>query len=199
MKTAILGGSFNPLHLGHLQLADELSSIGYKRIIFVPANIPAHKETSLTDDPLLRLSMTRAGVEPYGYEVSDCEIERGGISYMVDTVDFIKRKYGINERIGLVIGEDLLKGFHKWMRYVELVKAVDLLLARRGDTRQSRCDIEYTCLDNPDFPVSSTDIRNRIAAGRPYRFLVPPEVHRFIENNGLYRKNRWSREIEAQQ
>ncbi len=188
MKTAILGGSFNPVHLGHLQLADELTALGYERIIFIPANRPAHKSVDPDDNPSVRYAMTEAAVSPYGYEVSDCEIRRGGISYMVDTVLFIKQQYKVTGRIGFVIGEDLLPGFHKWMRYRELLDNIDLYLARRGEQRISRDDIPYIRLNNPDFPVSSTEIRKRIASGRPYRFLVPPEVSRFIDINGLYRK-----------
>ncbi len=188
MKTAILGGSFNPVHLGHLQLADELSALGYERILFIPANRPAHKSVDPADDPGLRCQMTEAAVSPYGYEVSDCEISRGGISYMVDTVAHIKNLYNIDGRIGFVIGEDLLPGFHKWMRYRDLLESIDLYLARRGEMRVSRDDIPYSRLDNPDFPVSSTEIRERVGNGRPYRFLVPPEVYRFIETRGLYRK-----------
>jgi len=186
MRVAILGGSFNPLHLGHLQLADELSAIGYEKVIFVPANIPAHKDQSSDDDPELRLRMTEQGVMPYGYEVSDCEIRRGGVSYMVETVLQLREQYEAAGKLGLVIGEDLLEGFHKWKRYAELLQQVDLFLARRGPVRKSRSDIPYVRLDNPDFPVSSTEIRGRAQAGRPYRFLVPPGVYDFIKAHKLY-------------
>ena len=188
MKLALLGGSFNPLHLGHLQVADELRAVGYDRIILVPANIPAHKRTLLGDDPELRLAMTRAGAEPYGFEVSDCEIRRGGVSYTVDTVAHVKDKYNIRGKVGLVIGEDLLHGFHSWRNYLRLLEEVDLLLAKRGCSTAERADIPYIRLENPDFPVSSTEIRERAGTGRPYRFLVPPEVGRFIREHGLYRQ-----------
>jgi len=184
----MLGGSFNPLHLGHLQLADECIAAGYDKIVLVPAYIAAHKDSIPGDSPEERLAMVRMAAEAYGFETCDCEIRRGGISYTIDTIDYLKKHYKPSGRIGLVIGEDLLDGFHKWRRYRDLLSKVDLLLARRGPERTDRDDIEYTRLDNPDFPVSSTDIRERVASGRPFRFLVPPEIAAYIMNRGIYKE-----------
>jgi nicotinate-nucleotide adenylyltransferase len=187
MKTALLGGSFNPLHLGHLQLADELRHRGYGRVLLVPANIPAHKRSPESVEPLVRLEMTRAAALAYGFEVSDCEIQRGGVSYTIDTVRYIRETFNPEGAVGIVIGEDLIADFHTWKQYKELLAEAELLVARRGSVRLDRNDISYSRLDNPDFPVSSTEIRNRIAEGRAYRFLLPPEVYRFIRERGLYR------------
>ncbi|WP_319561921.1 nicotinate (nicotinamide) nucleotide adenylyltransferase [Marispirochaeta sp.] len=182
----MLGGSFNPLHLGHLQLADECMAAGYNRVVFVPAHIAAHKDPVPGNSPDERLAMVRLAAEAYGYDVCNCEIQRGGISYTIDTIKFLKNHYNPAGKIGLIIGEDLLEGFHKWRNYRELLTEVDILLARRGQERKDRADIEYTRLDNPDFPVSSTEIRTRIASGRPYRFLVPPEVASYIQTRDIY-------------
>ena len=132
--------------------------------------------------------MVRLVAGAYGFETCDCEIRRGGISYTIDTIEYLTEHYKPSGRVGLVIGEDLLEGFHKWRRYRELLSKVDLLLARRGPERTDRQDIRYTRLENPDFPVSSTDIRERVASGRPYRFLVPPEIESYISDRGLYSK-----------
>ncbi len=184
----MLGGSFNPLHLGHLQLADECLAAGYDKVVLVPAHIAAHKDPVPGDSPEHRLAMVRLAAEAYGYEICDCEIRRGGVSYTIETIDYLREHYGPSGRVGLVIGEDLLKDFHKWRHYGDLLSKVDLLLARRGSERTDRDDIEYTRLDNPDFPVSSTDIRERVASGRPFRFLVPPEIEAYIRECDLYSK-----------
>ncbi|ORC37193.1 nicotinate (nicotinamide) nucleotide adenylyltransferase [Marispirochaeta aestuarii] len=188
MRLAMLGGSFNPLHLGHLQLADECVAAGYDTVVLVPAYIAAHKDPVPGDSPEERLAMVRMVAGAYGFETCDCEIRRGGISYTIDTIEYLTEHYKPSGRVGLVIGEDLLAGFHKWRRYRELLSKVDLLLARRGPERTDRQDIRYTRLGNPDFPVSSTDIRERVASGRPYRFLVPPEIESYIRDRGLYSK-----------
>ena len=187
MKTALLGGSFNPLHLGHLSLADEAISAGYERVILIPAHVPAHKEPQGMIDASYRYEMTRAAAEAYGFEVSDCEIVRGGVSYTIDTVRLLSEELTTADRLGVIVGEDLLPGLDSWKESELLFTSCDLLLASRGCERRDRDDISYRRLDNPDFPVSSSEIRARIRAGRPYRFLVPPEVYAYIERNGLYR------------
>ena len=186
MRTAFLGGSFNPLHLGHLQLADELRHRGYERVLLIPANIPAHKRAPRSVEPHVRLEMTRAAALAYGFDVSDCEIERGGVSYTIDTLRYIQQTFKPEGAVGILIGEDLLADFHTWRQYKELLAEAELLVARRGSVRLDRNDISYDRIDNPDFPVSSTEIRGRMAEGRAYRFLLPPEVYRFIRERGLY-------------
>ena len=184
MRTALLGGSFNPLHLGHLQLADELRHHGYDRVLLIPSNIPAHKRPAGSVEPHVRLEMTRAAAHAYGFEVSDCEIKRGGVSYTIDTVRYVRETLRPDGAVGIVIGEDLLMEFHTWRRYKELLAEADLLVARRGAVRRDRDDISYERIDNPDFPVSSTEIRGRIAAGRAYRFLLPPGGVPFYSRKG---------------
>ena len=129
--------------------------------------------------------MCRMVAEAYGFEANGCEIERGGTSYTIDTIAHIRKEYA-DARLGLVIGDDLLGGFHTWRNYREILDQTELIVARRGSARAERKDIAYCRLDNPDFPVSSTEIRMRIGVGRPVRFLLPPEVHCFIQDHRLY-------------
>lgn len=187
MRVALLGGSFNPIHLGHLQLADELKSIGYQKVFFVPSHKAAHKDTSHYAAAEHRLAMVELCARAYGFDYSDCEIRRGGVSYSIDTVRVLAQELKPEGRLGLVIGEDLLPEFHLWRDYRKLLEQVDLILARRGDERTERDDITYRRLENPVFPVSSTAIRERITQERPYRFLVAPEVADYIRRERLYR------------
>ena len=186
MRVALLGGSFDPPHLGHLLVADELISTGFDRVILIPSNISAHANKDVATSGSLRLAMCRRVAEVYGFEASGCEIDRGGVSYTIDTIAHIRKQYAVTGFLGLVIGDDLLEGFHTWRNYRGILDQTELIVARRGDEKTERQDISYSRLDNPDFPVSSTEIRKRIGAGRPVRFLLPPEVHRFIQDNRLY-------------
>ncbi len=188
MKMALFGGTFNPLHLGHLHLAEELRrEYAYDQVIFVPAFIPPHKTVEHETGPGLRLEMVRNAVEPAGFLVDDCEINRRGVSYTLDTVKHIYRQYPVSGMLSLVIGDDLLAGLKKWHRWEELSTLVHLVVARRESSRRLPCEWNHTYLDNMLFPISSGDIRERIRGARAYRFLVPESVYRRISEEDLYR------------
>lgn len=135
VKIAVFGGSFNPIHIGHLALADEVCvGLGYDKVIFVPTFIPPHKNMVDSIDVSHRLEMVRlACARDERFLVDSCEIDRGGTSYTFDTVCHLEEKYsGVLEgKLGLVMGDDLLPGFHLWHRAQELARKCDLILARR--------------------------------------------------------------------
>jgi nicotinate-nucleotide adenylyltransferase len=188
MKAAILGGTFNPIHYGHLFMADVARTTwGYDRIIFVPSNLPAHKDVPGTIKAGERLRMVRlalAGLS--GLSCDPCEIFRGGVSYMIDTVAEIERRYRPQGRLGLIIGDDLVAGFSRWRRAGELAERVDLLVCRRESAGVLDFAFPHRYLDNALLPLSSTAIRSRVATGQTIRFLVPERVRRYIERHGLY-------------
>jgi nicotinate-nucleotide adenylyltransferase len=189
MKMALFGGTFNPLHLGHLNLAEELrTEYGYDQVIFVPAFSPPHKTVEHDTDPQLRLKMVRRAVEPAGFLVDDCEINRKGVSYTLDTVKHIYKAYPVSGRLSLVIGDDLLEGLTTWHSWEELISLVHLVIARRVSNGKLPCEWPHTYLDNMLFPVSSKDVRERVRGGRAFRFLVPESVYDRISSEGLYRQ-----------
>lgn len=194
MNCLVIGGSFNPIHLGHLFLGYEVADeFGYDRVILVPSFIPPHK--SIVDDPGAdaRLAMVRLAVsdDPL-FRVDDCEIDRGGISYTVDTLDHIKESWQPRGKPGLVIGDDLVDGFGSWRDSERLARTCDLIVARRTATpcrplqAVPLLKYEHRVAHNLLLEISSTDIRSRIATGRPWRQLVPEEVVTYIENHRLY-------------
>ncbi len=189
MKAAILGGTFNPIHYGHLFVAEVArTTCGYDRIIFVPSNVPAHKDAPASIAPRQRLRMVRLALAGLaGFVCDPCEIARGGVSYMIDTVAEIERRYRPDGRLGLIIGDDLLEGFSRWKRAGELAERVDLIVCRRDSPRAVDFPYRHRCLDNVLLPLSSTGIRRRVAARQTIRFLVPERVRRYIERHGLYR------------
>lgn len=192
----MLGGSFNPVHIGHLVLAEEVRlRLGYDRVLFVPANIPPHKELAEGASAKDRLRMLELAAEgnPF-FRVDGCELERGGVSYTFDTLADIGRRLGssLEGKIGLVIGDDLVDGFEKWHRYRELPAVSDIVLARRvarAPQDAPAFGYRHTELLNAVLPVSSSEIRRNIAS-RPrhggWRYLVPDSVYRYIKQRRLY-------------
>jgi len=188
MTTAILGGSFDPVHLGHLSLAREVRELGYERILFIPAARPPHKTISGGAGDEDRRAMLHLAVDELPWAgVWDGELRRGGTSYTVETVKQLQAEGRVTGRIGLVIGDDLIEGFSSWMRVDELVRNVRIILARRNE--DARASFPYECdrLDNEIWPYSSTDVRRAIADGGPWDGMVPSRVAEYIRSRGLYR------------
>ena len=188
MKALILGGTFNPVHVGHLFLAEDArSSFGYDAAIFVPAFQPVHKEAAPILAPSHRLEMLRRAVRGHArFIVDECEIARGGPSYSIETVRSLALRHRIEGRPGFVIGDDLLAGFHTWKDAESLAREVDLIVARRTTAAPAPFPYPHRTLANLLLPISSSEIRRRAAAGLTFRFLLPDEVADYIEANALY-------------
>ncbi len=189
MRVVVIGGTFNPVHLGHLYLADEVRlSCRYDRVLFIPSNIPAHKEPAEETTSKERIDMLEAALRPYGFFAIDrCEIDRGGISYTIETVRELKQRYDLTGKLGFVIGDDLIEGFGHWKEATALAEEVDLIIAHRTDGSRKPFGFRHRYLDNLLLPISSSDIRRRIMEGRAAQFLLPPPVWRYVVQGGLYR------------
>ena len=141
MKIAVLGGSFNPIHVGHLALADDVcKTLGYDKVLFIPALNPPHKEMNDAASAKDRLGMVQAACEDDDrFEAEGCELERGGVSYTYDTICYLEEKYRgqLEGKIGLIMGSDLLEKFHFWHRAEELAEKCDLILARRPEVQEN--------------------------------------------------------------
>jgi nicotinate-nucleotide adenylyltransferase len=190
VKLAILGGSFNPVHLGHLFLADTvLSALNYDRVVFVPAFRSPFKteapgmESSGSD----RLELIAASVAgDHRITVDGCELTRGGVSYTADTIGDIIARYVPDGKPGLIIGDDLAADFHKWRRYEDILDMADIIVARR--VRSGRPDVSFphTRIDNDVMDISSAAVREKISARAAWRGLVPAAARVIIEERGLY-------------
>ena len=188
MRAAVLGGTFDPVHMGHLYLAEEtLRSLRYDRIFLIPAKVPPHKKESGKVSPEIRIHLLRKAVEGRKeFIVEDCEIKRDGTSYTVDTVKYLFSNYSIQGKLGLVIGDDLVGGFGNWRSVDDLIQMVDLVVAKRNFRNPVDFTYPHTYLDNLIIPISSTEIRNRIAEKKPYRYLIPENVYSVIQRDSLY-------------
>jgi nicotinate-nucleotide adenylyltransferase len=199
MRLAILGGSFNPVHNGHIALAFALRrELCYDRVLLIPANLPPHKSLASGASANDRLAMLELAVAEANREagadflgVEDCEIARGGVSYTIDTIDYLERKHEgrLEGKIGLVMGQDLASGFGTWRRADELAERADLIVARR-DVRGAEAPAPFPwrhrALENALLPVSSSGIRAAIRDGAPWRSLVPEAVYGYIVERTLY-------------
>ncbi len=197
MKLAILGGSFNPVHIGHLDLARRtIEDFGYDTVSFVPAYNPPHKTLAAgatDEDRCAMLSLALAGCRSYTIET--CELERKGTSYTIDTVKYLYDKYSnsLTGKIGLVIGADLIEGFHLWKNVNELVSITDVLLAFRSGVSESQnfdFSFKYTKMKNALLDISSQEIRDSIiACGSDWEKHVAKEVYEYIHEKKLYTAN----------
>jgi nicotinate-nucleotide adenylyltransferase len=187
VKTAILGGSFNPVHCGHIALAEKVVELGFDKVLFIPASNPPHKELvrGASDDD--RLSMLRLALADFHWaDIWDGEIRRGGHSYTIDTVRELKRAGLVGTRPGLIIGDDLAEGFSSWKHADELAGEVELIVARR--TGDDSVKLPYHCrrLENELWPYSSTQVRDLISKNRNLKGIVPVSVAAFIMKKSLY-------------
>ncbi|TVR88484.1 MAG: nicotinate (nicotinamide) nucleotide adenylyltransferase [Spirochaetaceae bacterium] len=188
---ALFGGSFDPVHIGHLFIVEEVRyALGIERVFFVPAYQPPHKNEAPQASTKERMAMLECALrERPGCSVLDWEINRGGRSYTIDTVERALEQYPGMAKPKLIIGDDLCADFGSWHQAERLLQLVELVIVTRGGSVTSDIIKEYNLVDNSPLPVSSSDIRERIAAGRNYRDLVPQAVYHYIEENGLYRSS----------
>jgi nicotinate-nucleotide adenylyltransferase len=175
MRYALLGGSFNPVHIGHLALAQAALEAGWDRVIFVPAFIsPFKQEHDIADSSEDRINKLLAAIAgERRFTVDDCEIKRQGVSYTVDTVKDIAGRYLPDGRLGLLIGDDLAEGFPSWHGADEILKMADIVIAHREGAEKKTHPYPCILLDNSIVDASSSEIRKKSAAGEDCTSLLP--------------------------
>lgn len=192
MKIGILGGTFDPIHRGHLQLArNAQAQFSLDKVIFVPAYQPPHKQgLLLRTSAASRYEMVRLAIEgePF-FELSDCELVRRGVSYTCDTLDEFEKKYP-GGAFFLILGKDAFEGIDSWHRVAELKEKVRFLVARRGgDEICAPEGARAEWIQMPLCPISASGIREAIKQGRNVDGHVSPKVLQFIRAHALYQKN----------
>ncbi len=187
MKIGIFGGSFNPPHLGHTALAIEaMEHFKLDKVFFVPTNISPHKENDATDISK-RLDMLKLAVSANSrFEIQDCEIKRGGVSYTIDTVRELKSNYPDDE-FYLIVGSDLANDFSTWKDYQDLRKQIKIAVACRNNYPLEEKS-NFILLEIAQFYISSSQIRQLVKEGHSIRHLVKDSVADYIERHKLYKK-----------
>jgi len=199
MNIGVLGGTFDPIHMGHLMIAEEARRrLGLVRVLFIPAGQPWLKLDRPITSAAHRLEMVRRAIVGKAYcELLTTEVDRAGPSYAVDTIGILRQQLGAEATFFLLLGWDSLAELHRWKEPSRLVQMCQLVAVPRPGF--SPPDLEalessitgitqsVVWLDMPPVDVSSSDIRKRVAEGLPVGNLVPAEVARYIEEQGLYR------------
>ena len=182
-KIAIYGGTFDPIHHGHLIVAREArEKLGADEVIFIPARVsPLRKTTPIARDEI-RLLMIQAAIdEEPGFAMNDCELRRPPPSYTIDTVEQIRQLKG-DATIYCLIGEDNVGQLTKWRRFADLEKMVRFVVLDRTGQQPSHV---YPVIRRK-IDISATEIRKRVATGRSIRYFVPPAVEEIIRREKLY-------------
>jgi nicotinate-nucleotide adenylyltransferase len=199
MRLGILGGTFNPPHIGHLICAQEAHrELALDKVLLVPARIPPHKPVEHEPGAEHRLGLCRLGVDgDERFEVSDLELQRDGPSYTVDTLLQLHARAPHDELV-LILGGDIAAGLGGWHRVQRVLELATVAVAgRRGTSRESVQDAlselhggeRARFFAMPRIAISSTQIRRRVGAGQPIRYLVTEPVRGYIERRGLYRED----------
>jgi len=199
MRIGLLGGTFDPVHNGHLIIAGEVKAhLNLDEIIFVPAGQPWLKVERPISPAEHRLEMLRLALagKP-GYKISSAEIERAGPSYTLDTVTELRRKLGESAEIYFILGWDSLVTLPRWHDAPGLLRLCTLVaVPRPGYPCPALKPMEKSVpgvtqrvifMDSPRVDISATDVRERVKGGLPISHLVPEPVERYIKEHGLYK------------
>lgn len=192
MRLGIFGGTFDPPHVGHLIVADDTAAaLSLDLILFVPAGAHPLKRATVEAPPELRSRMVRAAIAASDrFAMDERELRREGPSYSIDTVSELSRENPAAE-LFFLIGSDILKELHLWHRVRELAESARIVVMSRAEVdapADPQLDVEYSPVEVTHIGISSTEVRDRVRQGRPYRYLVTEGVYRIIEESGLYEK-----------
>lgn len=196
MRVGIFGGTFDPVHHGHLAIAEEARVVcELQQVIFIPAARQPLKPNGHGATPAQRLEMVRLAIAgaPH-FAVSAVEVERPGPSYTVTTLETLHAS-GLHD-LSFIVGADALDDMHRWHRIERILELAQIIGVARPDTDLDMPALLHdlpllegrlTLIDGPRLAISSTALRSRIAAGLPIRYQMPDAVVEYIERQGLYR------------
>lgn len=193
----IMGGTFDPIHIGHLAIAQE--AMEYKnldKVIFIPNGNPPHKNLEKRTDKKIRFYMVKKAIlDNEDFFIEDYEIKKDTPSYSLDTIKYIKDKYD-NANIFFIMGEDSLLNIETWYEYDKFLNMVTILVAQRNKKNNSKLDEKVKNLQNIGYnidiipskylDISATNIRKKIKLGENPRYYLTEDVYRFIIKEGLY-------------
>ncbi len=187
MRIGIFGGSFDPIHMGHLVIANEaFTQLTLDRMIVVPTANPPHKPLGSLTPIQDRLAMVRVAIR--GIESWDTTEHESGeqIAYTVDTLKMASDLYGPDARLFLILGEDSLVDLENWKNPDEIRRLAELVVYMRRGSDSAEIEFPHRRLEGPWIDVSSTWVRDRVGRGEPIRFWVPEPVRIYIARHRLY-------------
>lgn len=199
-KIGLLGGTFNPIHYGHLIIAEQIRELcGFDKILFIPSGMPPHKDVTQVTGAQHRLTMVKLAVESNpNFLVSTMEADRKGYTYTIDTLRELRSNYNIETRFYFIIGADNVPELVTWKDFKTVFGMCEFIATYRPgyDTKSTSLLIDQlekdylakiTLVPMLLIDISSTDIRKRVVEGRSIKYLVPEKVEEYIYKNNLYR------------
>ncbi|MDD3717205.1 MAG: nicotinate-nucleotide adenylyltransferase [Actinomycetota bacterium] len=201
-RIGVMGGTFDPIHNGHLVTAEEAwKQFNLDQVLFVPSGSPPHKEDRKSLDPESRylMAVIATAANPH-FKVSRMEIDRPGPSYTIDTVHELHRVYGRNTEVFFITGADAILEILTWKEPEKVLREAIFIAATRpgydlrrleeslpeSEKKRHATDPRVLVMEIPALAISSTDIRKRVKEGRAITYLVPESVAKFIEKSGFY-------------
>lgn len=194
LRIGIMGGTFDPIHYGHLALGSTAAEdIELDRVLFIPTGAPWQKAGSVVSSPRHRWEMTRRAVKDDSrFSVNSVDIDRRGPTYAIDTVADVEREFGQPVSLFFIIGADTLEKLSTWHRVEELCYRVTFVAVNRPGHSRANAELpslaSVRSVNMPGIDVSSTDCRKRVREGRTIRYFTPDPVIEYIDRENLYRQ-----------
>ncbi len=199
VRIGITGGTFDPIHHGHLIIAEDIrEKFNLNKVVFIPSGSPPHKDNNRVTSSEHRLNMVKRAISdnPF-FEASTIEIDRGGYTYTVDTLQQLRSLYDENTKLYFIVGADVIMDLLTWRDYVRVFTLCEFIAAFRPGYNREGFENQIEMLrekfgavihpvETPLVDVSSTQIRQRISSNKSIKYLVPETVERYIIDNGLY-------------
>jgi nicotinate-nucleotide adenylyltransferase len=193
-RLGIYGGTFNPIHTGHLIIAQEIyEQCKLDRLLFIPSARPPHKHHTNIISPEHRYRMVKLAIQDDPrFEVSDLEIHRPGLSYTIETLKILHQLYGPSAAFFFIIGADSLLEIDTWREPDQVFKLATMVVVPRLGVDVSKANLRWQeqmlMIQSPEVEISSTEIRERLEENRSIRYMVPQQVEAYIQKNRLYTK-----------
>ena len=203
MDIGIFGGSFNPIHIGHLIVAEEVfQQRKLSKILFIPTGISPHKESGGLIDAFHRYEMVKQAIwDNDHFDVSEIEIKRPGKSYTIDTIKILRDTYGQEHNLFLILGTDMINEINTWKDIGTLSDMCHFIVVNRfpitlnsemikksAISGEKKAEIEKLMVQIPSLDISSTEIRKKLSKGLSIKYLVPECVENYIRTHSLYAK-----------
>lgn len=187
-RIGILGGTFNPVHVGHLAIAQMAQErMHLTKVVFVPSYIPPHKNPKVVASAKDRFNMVKLAIaDNPDFEISDFEIKKEGKSYTVDTMKYFYQKYPQDAKLYFIIGGDTLADLTNWRYIDDIFKIAEFIVVNRPGYVKKAEDLKHHSVIMPGIDISSSYVRFRLFQNKTIRYFVPDQVLTYIKENGLY-------------